>query len=345
MTTPVEGDGAAEPDEALDALITRADLDGLIRLIDARTASGDWPGLSRLRSRARFAINTGRQLWPAATLAEYRLSLLAPPAWACRAINDGGGRFAIGPLTEVVAQHHRWDELAPWLDPGPAAMLVAHERIIRGEILDPALTASFGPDPLELTLSLQSWEPVYPPVVYTDHGLQADPPTLPAAGDFRAMAPRRSVERLDDPAVEQAVRQLIEPWTAGSNGRAEVITVGGDADDAVGALGAPEQLGRLASLTPAEGLAWLAWAGASGGAHGRRRGGGVGRFGAWWMLAAIADATDAWPVDPGDLGAIAAELSWYWWEAGDPVGGWQLQLAIHDPIDGVAWAINARDQA
>ena len=62
-------------------------------------------------------------------------------------------------------------------------------------------------------------------------------------------------------------------------------------------------------MTLAEALAWLAWAGASGGAHGRRRGAALGRFGALWVLAAVLDLTDEWPVPLdvlGDRAAIAA---------------------------------------
>ena len=92
-------------------------------------------------------------------------------------------------------------------------------------------------------------------------------------------------------------------------------------------------------------MRWLAWAGASGGAHGRRRGAAAGRFGAWWTLAALGDLTDEWPVDPDALGALAAELRWYRWDAHEPAMGWQLQLAVEDPEESVAWAILARDAA
>ena len=88
----------------IDDLVHRADLDGLVRLIDRFCASADWAELSELRSRTRAAVNTGRQLWPAATLAEYRLALWAPAEWAALMLDEDGGRFTIGPLTEVVAQ-------------------------------------------------------------------------------------------------------------------------------------------------------------------------------------------------------------------------------------------------
>jgi hypothetical protein len=49
-------------DEILDDLIARADLDGLVRLVERRCTSGDWAGLLRLRSGCRAAGNSGRQL-------------------------------------------------------------------------------------------------------------------------------------------------------------------------------------------------------------------------------------------------------------------------------------------
>ncbi|HUC32451.1 MAG TPA: hypothetical protein VMS14_03560, partial [Ilumatobacteraceae bacterium] len=123
-------------DDALDELIHRADLDGLVRLVDARCASADWAGVLRLRDRARNAVQTGRQLWPVATLAEYRLALWAPAEWAATVLDDESGRFTIGPLTEVAAQHHSFSELAGVVPSGPRLGFVAHERALRGEAID-----------------------------------------------------------------------------------------------------------------------------------------------------------------------------------------------------------------
>jgi hypothetical protein len=89
----------------------------------------------------------------------------------------------------------------------------------------------------------------------------------------------------------------------------------------------------------------LAWAGASGGAHGRRRGGALGRFGAWWIATALAGATDDWPLDPDEMGELVAGLRWWWWDAFEPRTGWELQIAVEDPTEGYAWAISARDAA
>jgi hypothetical protein len=328
-------------DEVLDELIHRADLDGLVRLVDDCTAASDWARLRRLRDRARHALGTGRQLWPAATLAEYRLALHAPPEWAAGVLDEDSGRFTIGPLTEVVAQHHTWVDLAPHLDPAPRAAFVAHERVLRGEGIDAASVAAL-PNALDLPFALASWEPAYALATYHDSGAEFPAPPLPDSFVDVDVAGGRGA-RLDDDAVELAVRQLVEPWTVSSNGHAELAAVEGDVAFALHELGVPRA--RLAHLAPSGAIAWLAWAGASGGAHGRRRGAAGGRFGAMWLLAALGDVLDDWPLSLADLGAIAGELSWWWWDAHEPATGWQLQLAIEDPTEGLAWAISARDAA
>lgn len=321
-------------DTALDALISAADLDGLVRLVDARCASRDWAGLFHLRERSRWAVSTGRQLWPAATLAEYRLALLAPAEWATRVLDEGSGRFSMGPLTEVIAQSNTWASLAPLLGNGPRAGFVAHERILRGDHIDPTDL----PDVLELPFELQSWEPAYQLAHYGPQDAAFDSPAIPP--NLIVTVPQPA-ERVDDDAVTLAFRQLVEPWTAESNGQADVVCVEGSAADAVGALGVSRL--RMARLEPAQALAWMAWAGASGGAMGRRRGGALGRFGAWWLVATLGDALDDWPLHPAEMETLLNELQWYWWDAGEPTLGWELQLAVELPGEGLAWAFTARD--
>ena len=334
----MSSDEQLDPDESLDDLIHAADLDGLVRMIDDRCASADWDGLLRLRDRSRSAVKTGRQLWPAATLAEYRLALLGPARHVAAVLDetDGlSGQFTIGPLTEVAAQHHTWDALQSEIDPSPRAAFVAHERIVRGELVDTDV-----PDVLDIPLALEGWEPEYAVAVYRDNDADFPAPRLP--NDWEEIETTNDAERLDDD-VELAVQQLVEPWVSGSNGTVEVVCVEGDVADAIGALG--PRRARICELDVRTSMAWMAWAGASGGAHGRRRGAATGRFGAWWMLGALGDFTDDWPVDPDALGQFANELNWYRWDAFEPALGWTLQLAIEDEAEGVAWAISARDSA
>lgn len=326
--------------DEIDDLVHRADLDGLVRLIDSYGSSRQWDQLLLLRDRARAALETGRQLWPAATLAEYRLALWAPPEWAARVLDEESGRFTIGPLTEVAAQHHELAALRPHLPDSPRLGFIAHERALRGEVI-----ADDVPNPLDLPFAVQPWEPAYALATYSDAGLEAPAPPMVAADRLVPVHLTEADEAPDvvDDAVQLAVRQLFEPWTASSNGRVEVRCVEGTAAQAVAAHGVRHA--SLARLTPAEGMAWLAWAGASGGAHGRRRGAAIGRFGAWWLLAALVDLVDEWPIDPAELGELAASLQWSWWTAHEPHLGWEVRLAIEDPAERYAWSITALDTA
>ncbi len=251
-------------------------------------------------------------------------------------LDEEGGMFTIGPLTEVVAQNHRFAELRSRLADGPRLGFIAHECALRGQPIAGDLA-----NPLDIPFDLQPWEPLYCLAEYGDEGIDAPAPPLPDPSDRAPMSTAESVERLDDPAVDLALRQLIEPWITSSNGRAEIVAVEGSAGAAVATLGVTA--GRLSPMTPSLAMAWLAWAGATGGAHGRRRGAAIGRFGAWWVVAALADLADGWPVEPDEMGAATASLDWYWWDAGEPRLGWELQLAVADPAEGYAWAISAHD--
>ncbi|MBK9179316.1 MAG: hypothetical protein IPM45_07010 [Acidimicrobiales bacterium] len=322
----------------LERAVEQGDLDELVRWVDRLCERRDWDALVELRGRCRRALERGKQLWPAASLAEYRLALDAPGPWAASVLVEGTGRFALGPLPEVAASTHRWAELAPHLSPGPLAALTAHERVVRGE----DLTGDDRVDPrvLELPLRLQPWEPAYPTAVYRADTADFPAPERPPTSPVALPRPGRPA---DDPDATHALLEVVRAWTAESNGRAEVVAVEGDALAAVAALGPPRA--RAAAITAADALAGLAWAGASGGAHGRRRGAARGRFDAWWALAALAGLLDEWPVPPDELGRAAAELRWWAWDAAEPATGWELRLAVDDPAHGLAWAIAAVDAA
>lgn len=317
-------------------LVDRGDLDELIRMVDRLCLDHDWDGLVELRDSCRAALERGRQLWPAAAHAEYRIALEAPGRWAGRMLEPGAGRFTLGPLTEVAASTHRWDELAAHVPPGPLAGLAAHERVVRGE----DLRGRGGVDTavLELPLVLQSWEPAYPLAEYGPDRADFPSPGLPSLQ--RVELPRRH-RPADDHEACDALVQLAAAWTTESNGRAEAVSVSGDGPAAVAALGL--RSARMAETPAALALSHMAWAGASGGAHGRRRGMASGRFAAWWALAALRGLLDRWPSHPDELGDAAQSLRWWAWDAGEPWTGWRLQLAVEDPARGRAWAVAATD--
>jgi hypothetical protein len=316
--------------DAIRSLIDRADLDGLVRLVDDYCDARDWSSLMDLRNACRAATQSGRQLWPASTLAEYRLALLAPPQFATDVLDDPG-RFTIGPLTEVIAQHHRFSDMADYLECGPVASFVAHECALRGEAIDGELF-----DVLDIPVEITPWEPQYPLALYRDNDAVFDSPEPPST---QACATAVGTPRTVRATVGEAVAQLVAPWTESSNGRLRIVEVDGDAPCALGALGIAEA--ALGSLTGAEAMAWLAWAGASGGAHGRRRGGAIGRFNAWWTVAAFADCP--WPPTGDAMRDAVESLQWFWWDGVASPTGWRLHVVAYDPRRTVAWALDAHD--
>jgi hypothetical protein len=58
-------------------------------------------------------VERGKQLWPIAEHVDYRLALEGPPELAASVLSPAGGRFALGPLTEVAASTHTFAELVP----------------------------------------------------------------------------------------------------------------------------------------------------------------------------------------------------------------------------------------
>ena len=321
------------------ALIEGSDVDELLREIDRLCAERAWGALFQLREQCRTAVQRGKQLWPVASHAEYRLALEAPGRWAARMLEPGTGRFTLGPLPEVAAASHTWSELAQDAPPGPVAGIAAHERVVRGE--DLTGDGDTRTDVLELPLVLQEWEPEYAVAEYASHEAHFPSPPVPRLARTRLPAP--PAERFEQGETCRALRDMVGAWTAESNGRAEAVGVPGSVPDALAALGL--RSARLAQVDAGQALAHMAWAGASGGAHGRRRGMAAGRFAAWWALAALAGLLDAWPVPPDELGHAAEGLHFHLWDAGEPDTGWSLRLGIDDPAQGVAWALGASDSA
>lgn len=322
--------------DALDELIHRADLDDLVRHVDATCAARDWDHLVRVRDRARTAVDTGRQLWPIATLANHRLALHAPAATAVRALDETARTFMPGPVSEILAMHHTWHDLAPHLPPGHDRALVAHERSLRGDTVPDAEDH----DVLDIPVAIQPWEPAYALATYDDDGVQAPPPRL-SAHQTTWTAPSIHVDAIDDETIP-AFRQMMSPWTAGSNGTARAVVVRGDVDAALVGLGLDSA--RTVAITAAEALAHLAWAAASGGAHGRRRGAATGRSEAWWLLAIFTGMDDPWPIDPDALGDVVSGLECLAvTDDKAPTVGWGLGLVLVDRDEGLSAALWARD--
>lgn len=322
-------------------LVDSADSAALLRAVDGLCANRQWDRLADLARRCREAVELGKQLWPVAMHIDYRLALEGPASYAASVLKPGAARFALGPLTEVAASNHDWRSLAPHIRDPASAAAVAQERVIRGEDLWGVVDGLAS----ELPLRLAGWEPSYALPHYRDR--EAAFPQ-PAATKNLVMAQLRRVEPASPLAADpgaQALRDVVETWVTQSAGQAFAVTVEGDAEGAVGRLLAGA--GRtptaiVAALEPADALATLQWAGASGGAYGRRRGGARGRFATWWAATALAGLD--WPVEPDELGEAISELGWYHWAPPEPETGWVLRLAVTDPVDGMAWAIEATDQ-
>lgn len=314
---------------------------GDAELLDARidrlAFDQDWDGLLELRDLCRTALERGHQLWPVAARAEYRLALEAPAQWAGPLCEPGAGRFAPGPLAEVAAATHTWDELAPYVPVGPGAAHVAHERVVRGDDLTD--DASVDRSVIDLPLVLQVWEPPYALAEYEVSEARFPRPVV-AAGETVDLSGREA-RPVEDREVADALLELARTWSAESNGRAEATAVEGEACDAIAGFGVREVTVR--QISAAEALSHMAWTAASGGAHGRRRGAAAGRFSAWWAAAALCGMTEDWPVLPDELGDAISELRWYLWDNRMPSTGWSLRLAVDDPADGLGWALTATD--
>jgi len=315
----------------LSDLIEGSDLDGLVRFVDRLCESRDWEGLVELATRCRHATERGKQVWAAAEFAEYRSALEAPASFAAAVVVEGAGRFSLGPLWEVAASTHTWAELEPHLDAARPRAMVAHERVIRGD----GLLGADVEDVLEIPLRIEPWEPAYAVAAYRPDKADFPEPDLPKLKRVELPdAPQSS----DPDEATEALYELARAWVEQSNGRVESVAVEGEAAAAVAALGLSSVL--MAELSPAQALAKMAWTAASGGAYGRRRGSPVGRYDAWWVVAAAAGVE--WPAEPDAIGDALSRLRWWLWDPGDHGAGWTCGLAIEDGT-GRAWALGAFD--
>jgi hypothetical protein len=322
-------------EDALTPLIESSDLAGLIRHIDGICARREWAELIDLRDRCEEAVERGKQVWAIAQFAEYRIALEAPAEVSATVMQDGRGRFALGPLWEVGASRHSWEALDPFVEVPTVRAMVGYERSIRG---DSVQESEIDGQVLGIPVELQDWEPEYPVAQY-----RSDRAVFP--DDIHEIAMTwtdlpSAVEPQPDDGVTDALMDLVKPWWDDSQGKAEAVTVDGTIEQAIRSLG-PHRV-RLTEVTTAQAMEAMAWAGASGGGYGKRRGTPTGRASAWWVLLE-ALGYDEVPEDPSGLGDEATRLRWVLWDPGDRVGGWNLHLGIEDPEDGIAWVLSAVD--
>jgi hypothetical protein len=326
------------PDRVVEEMIAANDLDELLREIDRRCERDDWDGLVSLRDACARSHEHGRQMWPAASHAEYRLALQAPAEWAAQAVREGAAHLGLGPLTEVVASTHGWASLADLVFPGPLRATVAQERVVRGESLIGDERAE--PHLAEAPLQLCDWEPEYPVATYHSWKVEAPAPTAVASAAIR-VAPEPVLDLRGEETI--TLEEVARTWVASSNGTSRGVAVEGDGPLAISGL-LTEGPATATPIDGASALALMAWAAASGGAHGRRRGMAAGRATAWWTAAVVAGMTDDWPADPDALGQAVGELDWWTWSTTGATG-WICRIAVADPVEGLAWALDAHDHA
>ncbi len=315
-----------------------------MREADRLAVLEDWQGLIVLRDVCLEATEeTGRQLWGPARYAAYRVALDGPAALAAAMVEPGVVRFGLGPLTEVVAQHHTFAELAPHLD-GSVLPVVAQERVLRGEDLRDDDRAAGAPD--DPPLVLQPFEPAFVLPVYraTERLDGAVPDPVGEVTTLVRAASTPGAEPLPAPvapaapaaadALVRALEDVVAPWADQSGGELHVVATAGGADDALrvlldglAAAGTPVEGATRRSVTTAELLALIAHAGASGGVHGRRRGGAAGRSLAWWVArcATGLDRTDV--VDAEELEFRLEDLERVALRTPGPAA-WRLELAL-----------------
>jgi Family of unknown function (DUF6183) len=320
----------------LQELIEAQDMNALLRAVDGLCERHSWGELIDLAEACEEALERGKQLWPIAEHIDYRLALEAPGDYAAQVISPDVGRFAHGPLTEVAASTHTWEELAPHLDEPHIAAYVAQERVLRGELL--AGDERAHPEILEMPLELEDWEPTYALATFRSTYAEIAEPWDPKDSLHEQQVTR--TDAADDTELVDALLELVHPWVAESNGAARAVVVDADAISAASSL-TLERL-RMGRLEPAEAVQRMAWAAASGGAHGRRRGAAFGRFLARHTLAVIADLE--WPAQAGDIEAALNDLEWYRWDEGaEEEEGWVLRLAVENRSQGWSAAIAATD--
>jgi hypothetical protein len=335
----------------LSDLIDAGDIDELCSAVDGLALDESWDDIVVLRDRSRLAIDRGRQLWPAAAWAEYRLCLDAPARYGASLVDSSASRFTLGPFAEVLASTHEWRELAEHLPATPGGDATVMERVVRGDDLRADERASGIAANGGVPAFLLPWEPVYPVATYHLDRVEWPLPIAllqrPFAARPRDISPGRNIA---DDDTRRALTESVRHWTTESNGSVRASAVEGDMAEALGSLGFDTV--RMMDVNAQDAMTLIAWAAGGGGAHGRRRGASVGRFEAWWVAAHVAGVADDWPITPEDLHDALSDVRWAVWapvDARQPEegvdGSWVLRIAAEVPGEGLAWALDATDVA
>jgi len=321
-------------------LLALGDLDGLVREVDRLAVRESWDEVLVLREACLAATEeTGRQLWGPARYAAYRTALDAPAAMAAAMLEPGVVRFGLGPLTEVVAQNHTFDELAPHLD-ASLLRVVAQERVLRGEDLRDDPRALGEPD--DPPLVLQPFEPDYILPEYRASerldGAVPDPSedpdadwrTVDCAGRVGPTGPGAVGGPVVPPtgALVRALEDVVAPWATQSGGELRVQVVRGSAQDACCAVleGRADAV-RAGAIDVTTLLRLLAFAGASGGVHGRRRGGAAGRSLAWWVVRCATGLDRVAQLDVEELEFRLEDLERFAFRVPEEAS-WRLEIAL-----------------
>lgn len=321
-----------------DDLVEAAEPNPLLYRVDGLCSAKDWEGLIELARRCREATERGKQLWPIAEHIDYRLALEAPGEFVGPVLTPEAGRFALGPLTEVAASTHKFDELEPFIVTDQIRGVVAAERVIRGEDLSDHPRSH--PEVLDLPMRILQWEPTYSLAHYRSSKVIVDEP-VEASKLIPIRASAGAV--MDDGDLERALIDLVHNWIENSNGKAVAVATEGGPEAAISALCERLEVKdpTAAHVDLSEAIALMAWAAASSGAHARRRGASVGRSSAWWAASVAADVD--LPCDPEELREEAQRLKWMRWKPRGGTSGWSLHLAVGDPDGDWGAAVAAND--
>ncbi|MFV1989819.1 MAG: hypothetical protein ACC652_03635 [Acidimicrobiales bacterium] len=309
------------------------DLDELIREVDRLAGHRAWDELDRLRVNARKAFEHGHQLWPAGDWAAYRIAREADGELAAKMVNEDAARFAFGPLTEVAASSHNWASLEPYLDAGPARTAVFVERLLRGEKIEPPDDYS---QHLEAPARLCDWEPDY--CLATYHLDRVEVPDLPLTR-FAVTQLAHSDLALGDSEACDALERIVAHWRHQADIPVHTAAVVGNSLDAVAQLCADTNDVRIVAVDTPQALQYLAYVGASSGVSTGRKGAAAARDAAVAALVAVAGLDVGASAE--DIGEAAGELRWFLWDSVKPRKGLACRIAVEDPEESLAWALDA----